>query len=112
MTAAAVEPFLTDPEIAELLAMFALEDSDGNVPSAFEWEPTYNLNKAASEGWRWKAGKLASMCQMASETAPGGTITSQDLQQKFEHCERMARYYAGRTALTVHVSAAEDETET
>lgn len=104
MTSAAVEPFLTDPEILELLAMFALEDSDGNAPSAAEWEPTYNLNKAASEGWRWKAGKLAAMC--ANLDAGSNVIAA--MQQKFEHCERMAKYYSGRTALTVNVSAAKE----
>ena len=48
ITAWDVAPLLTDTEIDELLLQAAKEDAAGNSPSNEDWEPTYDLNSAAS----------------------------------------------------------------
>lgn len=57
MVAATSEPTLTDGEVDDLLAIAARPDADGLERGTAEWVPTWELNSAAAEGWRWKAGK-------------------------------------------------------
>lgn len=61
------------------------------VPQAVVWLPTYDLNAAAAEGWRWKAGKTSDAIAFASQ----GDNYSAD--QLHAHCLEMARYYDART---------------
>jgi len=52
------------------------------------WTPTYDLNRAAYEGWGMKAAKAASM---VSFTADGARY---DRDQYLKNCEAMQRKYA------------------
>lgn len=61
MTAATVDPTLSDDEIGVLLLRAAVMDTAGLAPSDDDWTPTYSpvfLNASAAEGWRWKAGRI------------------------------------------------------
>lgn len=61
MTAATVEPVLSDTDLIALLGRAAVPDAGGSLPGDAGWTPTYSpvfLNAAAAEGWRWKAGRL------------------------------------------------------
>lgn len=55
------QPALTTEEVDDLFEMAKIADQDGNAPDSSAWEPTFNLNAAAGEGWSWKAGKVASL---------------------------------------------------
>lgn len=90
MVAATTAPTLDDDIVLGLLATAAREDARGNGPTVVGWEPTYDLNWAAAEGWRLKAGLAAAQY---SVTADGATFQR---NQVFEHCERMAAHYAAR----------------
>lgn len=95
MTAWEQEPALSDEEVDALLAQFSVPDADGNVPSDEEWTPTYNLRKAAAEGWRWKMGRASDLIS----TDLDGDRMSAD--QVFEHCRRMVWQYAGTASPSV-----------
>ena len=77
--------------------------SDGTVvwaeDEAASWIPTYDLNMAAAEGWRWKAAKAA---DRTGFTADGATFHEEQL---IAHCERMANQYAKGVAGSINVSA-------
>ena len=97
ITAWDVAPVLTDTEIDELLLQGAVADREGNAPSSEDWEPTYDLNSAASAGWLIKAGRAAS----TTETEPDSVnVTS----RVFANCLRMSRIYAGKRATSVRVT--------
>lgn len=55
-----------------------------------EWTGTYDLNAAAAEGWRWKAGKVAGDFTFGSD---GQTFNRADMVKA---CELMARTYRNR----------------
>lgn len=93
MTAWDTEPALADTELDELLAAAALSDAAGLLPSDPAWQPTYDLDSAAAEGWLIKAGRAAALV----ESEPGtGVLTS----KVFENCRAMARHYDGRRLAT------------
>lgn len=56
------------------------------------WVPTYDLNAAAAEGWRWKAGKIAN----AFEASADQQTFKRD--QQFEHCMKMAAMFEAKAA--------------
>ena len=109
MTASSTDPVLTEEELDLLLEGCRLEDSAGVAPGGTDWVGTYDLNRAAAEGWRWKAGKAASRFGF---TADGAQFNR---QQTVEACERMAKTYAGKVISSVPVisplSLQEDEEE-
>lgn len=59
MTQAATYPALASEELLELLELARRHDTAGVAPNAPGWAGVYDLNAAAAEGWRWKAGKVA-----------------------------------------------------
>jgi hypothetical protein len=90
MTAANTAPELDADLVRSLVAEAARVDTDGIGPRDPAWTPTYDLNRAAAEGWRLKAAMAAGQY---SVTADGATFQR---NQVFEHCERMAGHYAAR----------------
>lgn len=68
--------------------------TDGSVVweerGLYLWTTTYDLKAAASEGWRWKAAKVASKYDVA---AGGGTDFKRS--QQHEMCLRMAKSFGG-----------------
>jgi hypothetical protein len=55
------------------------------------WQPTYDLNAAAAEGWRWKAAKVT------DRVAFGSQGDNYNADQLYQHCIDMAKYYEGRS---------------
>jgi hypothetical protein len=87
MVAAAEEPVLSADELADLLKQAQRPDSTGLNPTDVGWTPTYDLNAAAAEGWRWKAGKV-------SPNYSFGIDRGRDEQSDvFKHCMAMAAQY-------------------
>ncbi len=87
MTAASEDPALDAEELADLLALSAVADGEGLAPSDDTWTPTWDLNRGAAEGWRWKAAKAASRFDFQADGA------SYNRSQVVAHCERMAAQY-------------------
>lgn len=65
---------------------------------ASSWEQTWDLRRAAAEGWRWKAGKAAEKYDFSSD------VHSLKRDQLHEHCLEMVALYEkgtiGSVALT------------
>src|SRR5215217_5867225 len=62
-------PTLTTAEITELLTGARVTDAAGVLPDATGYVVTYSergVNRAAAEGWRWKAGKVADQYDLSS----------------------------------------------
>ena len=98
MTAWDTEPSLSSGELASLLLMCRLADSAGLPPTDPAWVPTYDLNRGAAEGWRWKAGKASSGVQVSIS---GDIAVSQ--QQVYEHCMAQSKAYGRRRVATLSV---------
>lgn len=66
------------------------------------WVGAYDLYAAAAEGWRWKAGKVASEYNFATDSQRF------DRAQQYAHCLEMAAAYArrGRRARSVALRSA------
>lgn len=97
MTAASEDPALSSLEIDVLLTMCRLMDTSGHMPDDVDWIPTYDLNRGAAEGWRWKAAKAASRFDFGADGA------QYSRSQVVAACERMTAYYARRVACSAPI---------
>lgn len=66
------------------------------------WIPTWDLYKAAAEGWRWKAAQLINKFDFASDNQKF------DRSQRHAHCLMMAAEYKKKTGGTFRVSPLAD----
>lgn len=75
--------------------------TDGTVvwtrQGAAPWAYTVDLNAAAAEGWRWKAGKCSNRVDVSEDQQ------SLHRAQQLAHCLKMADYYARRIGQAVRV---------
>jgi hypothetical protein len=75
--------------------------TDGGVTWAeVATTPAYNLNRAAADGWRWKAAKVANRYTMSDATQ---RLNRSDLTK---HCLLMARQYSAKTLTSIPVTGA------
>ena len=95
LTAWDIEPALTEDELGDTLAAFALEDANGLAPINEEWTPTYDLNAAAAQAWLIKSARAATTV----DEPTAGVVTS----KVFDNCRAMARMYAGKRSVSVSV---------
>ncbi len=104
MTAAQSAPTLSTDELAMLLESSRVVDATGLAPTAAGYTSTWDLNRAAVEGWRWKAGKVAGSFDFNADGA------SFNRSQVLAHCEKMIAQYQRRIAGSVPVGrTVEDE---
>lgn len=99
MTAAAREPVLDDADIDALLALASIPDAAGLHATDAGWTATYDLNYAAAEGWRWKAGEAAASYAF---TMDGDSPERSFLMIR---CEKMAQAYRDKIVTSVPVTA-------
>lgn len=97
MTAWDAEPTLSEEDLDAALAVSALVDSEGLVPSDEDWEPTYDLNHAASAAWLVKAARASALTEV--DPPESGIVTS----KVFDNCRAMARIYAAKRNITLAV---------
>lgn len=90
MAAADINPTIDTDTILALVDDAARADYLGHGPQDAGWEPTYDLNAAAADAWRLKAGLAAAQY---SVTTDGATFQRNQIQ---EHCLAMATHYAAR----------------
>lgn len=87
MVAATSRPTITPEELDLLMDAHRIPDDDGRLPSDPGWTPTWDLNRAAAEGWRWKAGRVAGDFNFSADDA---SYSKGDVMAR---CESQARYY-------------------
>lgn len=80
------------------------ETTDGGVTwvtFAYTWYPTFDLNIAAAEGWRRKAGKAVLKYDFSQAEGQ-----RHQRSQIYDHCMTQAQVYANRIAGTIDASEA------
>ena len=95
MVAYDVAPTLDEAAMDDMVTMRQLADVDGYAPSEDDWTPTYDLNRGAAEGWRWKAAATAARFDFEAD---GGSFKRDQILQ---HCLEMAKRYAAKIAGSV-----------
>lgn len=80
-----------DAQIEDIIEQFPVRDKGGLLPEDEDWQPTYDLNRAASELWLMKAGLFS---QDYDFQADGASYTR---SQMYEQALKQARIYAGRS---------------
>jgi hypothetical protein len=94
MVAATTTPALSD------------EDVDALLDYAIRPDGTYDLRRAAAEGWRWKAGKVAGGFTFSAD---GVAV---DKSMLLEHCLGMVKQYStGVRTVTVDTGLSPFETD-
>ena len=81
MTAASVDPKLTDDALADALVMYALADVSARLPGTDDWVETYDFYGAAIEALGWK--KIA-VSSMTSFQADGNQFSVSDVTKHLE----------------------------
>ena len=99
MVASGTDPVLTTAQVDDLLALAKRVDAYGVAPSDASWVPTYDLNAAAAEGWRWKAAAAAARVDVSE----GGDQLSRS--QTAAACLEMAERYDARTLGSLRMTA-------
>ena len=96
--AAETEPVLELDDLHALLFMHRIVDANGTIPAYDNWIPTYDLNAAAAEGWRWKAARAAERFSFSADGA------SYNRDQIYQHCMEQAKRYSSRIMRSLDVS--------
>lgn len=84
------EPTLDTTALNALVSYAQRVDVFGLPPSDTSWTPTYDLNAAAAEGWRWKAGSAAGQYDWTS------TLQAFKPSQVATMCLAQAKAYAAK----------------
>lgn len=87
MVAWDIVPTLTEGELAQLLLQNRIPDADGYEPQDAAYTDTYDLNQAAVDGWRLKAGKVSSIFSFSNG------VETFNRQQIYDHCIKQVREY-------------------
>ncbi len=96
MTAANVEPTISDEGLERLLNLAQRQDGTGKYPADVGWSPTFDIDAAAAEGCVWKAA--ASMHQVYF-TSP--SLGQYNQQQMYNHFMKQAEMYRARISYSV-----------
>lgn len=83
--AADVAPFLSEDELALILAGNRLVDANGAWPDAVAWNGAYDMARAEAEAWGVKAAKAAANVDVST---PENRLNH---SQVFDHCMAMQR---------------------
>lgn len=84
------DPVLDLDQIEDLFTYARRPDADGNDYTDADWEPTWNLDAAAAEGWRRKAALAVARFDFAEDGQ------SFHRAQIYSHCLTQAAQYARR----------------
>lgn len=85
------DPALDSGQLDDCLTYARRPDVDGFDYSDAEWTPTWDLDAAAAEGWRRKAGLAAARFNFAEDSQRF------DRAQIYAHCISQAEQYARRS---------------
>jgi hypothetical protein len=98
------DPVLQPSDLQALVKLAQRVDAFGLPSSDPSWTPTYDLNAAAAEGWRWKAGSAAGQYDWTS------TLQAFKPSQVVAMCQAQAKLYAARTGTSVSMPGSTAET--
>ncbi len=100
LTAWETEPQLTEIEVEEILDNNAVADAEGNSPTNDNWDPSYDVNKAAAEAWLIKAARASALTEI--NPLESGIVTS----KVFDNCILMSNVLAekGHTSTRLRTS--------
>lgn len=87
MVAASSHPVLDDTRLLRILYNARRPDSDRKNPNEDGWSSTYDLDAAAAEGWRIKAGEVAGDYTFQSDDS------KLDRSDVIKHCLAMEKTY-------------------
>ena len=90
MTAEAGSATYTDADLIAAIERYPVADDDGYEPADYDWLPTYDLARAATEIWEEKAASVAANFAFDADGA------SFQKQQQYEQYARQARLYNSR----------------
>ena len=93
------EPVLSDDQVDDILTYARRPDADDYDYADAEWTPTWDLDAAAAEGWRRKAGIAAARFNFAED---GQRF---DRAQIYAHCLSQAEQYARRAMGSIPVTS-------
>lgn len=96
--AATSRPVLDPASVSALLDAYAAQDAAGIAPNAAGWTGTWDLNAAAAEGWRMKAGKVAGDFNFSADNA------SYSKADVLAHCLEMEAKYASLSHGTMNTT--------
>lgn len=85
------DPALDSGQLDDCLTYARRPDAEDRDVNDDAWEPTWDLDAAAAEGWRRKAGLAASRFNFAEDSQRF------DRAQVYAHCLQMANEYARRS---------------
>lgn len=100
---AAAEPQLTAEELADCLFKAATPDAAGLFVNDTEWDPSYDIHRAAAAAWRIKAAKVAADYSFTVEgrELQRGQMVTNFLTLANEHARlSQPRYFAAPTTTT------------
>ena len=81
-------PVLSEAVVGALLDAYPMPDGSGREPTDDDWVGVWDLNAAAAEGWRMKAGKVAGDFNFSADNA------SYSKADVLAHCLEMQTRYA------------------
>jgi len=90
MVLAEEDPALSDEQVESLVELARRPDAEGLTALEEGWTPTWDLNFAAAEGWRRKAGIAATRFNFSED---GQTFQR---AQIYAHCIAQAEAYASK----------------
>ena len=99
MTAATSRPTLAQARLEDLVDRFSMADRYGVAPKDDGWEPTWNLNAAAAEGWRLKAAAVAGDFNFSAD---GASYSKADV---LAHCLELEAKFAALSHGTIQTEA-------
>jgi hypothetical protein len=91
MVLADEDPALSSDQVADCLTYARRPDEDDNDYADAAWTPTWDLDAAAAEGWRRKAGIAAARFNFAEDSQRF------DRAQIYAHCLSQAAEYSRRS---------------
>ena len=91
----ALEPVLTEAELAQIYEMAKRVDNSGLIPSDAAWTETIDTDWAIAEGWKIKAAKVTGSYQFKDEGL------ELHREQIITNCLLMAKEWKSKTAGTL-----------
>lgn len=85
----------TDDDLQDILDFSVVHDDEGRDPEDEEWQPSYDLNRAASLVWAQRAANIA---RVAFDSQID--MTKAERNQIFDNFSFMSRFYRMRSRPT------------
>jgi hypothetical protein len=92
-------PALTTDQVDSLMILSQRSDTYGFSPGDDDYDPTWDLNAGAAEGWRWKAAAVSGSFDFVTDSQRF------DRSQMAAMCLRMSQEYRRRMLVSAVVGS-------